>query len=180
MAGRFQSVPEVKWSASVMLLVVVGFASGCNRGVAPVALPQALMQKLLERWETTADRPQLVEDFIALGLSAPSATELRSFALSEPQYRSLDAAQRDQQMGEYLKIGSALRGLARTAIERAQSQVAAGDIEGAMRTLDAVERIAQADDREDVVLLGRMIAQSILSAVEKARNAIAQAMPDPE
>ena len=155
--------------AAATLWLGVGCAQQKN---AVPAASNSNMEQLLVAWEAEEDLASRVDAFVSLARSAQSDTQLRAFDLSEKQYRSLDEDGRTEKLEFYISIQGTLRRVVRAAIERAKAQAAAGDMRSALQTLDAVDRIAQANAGDDVVLIGQLVAQAIQTSVSRARSTL--------
>jgi len=166
----------VKRAAHGLVLVGLCLIFGCQRSLVHTASPSTSLEQLLLQWRADGDEAELVDAFIALARTAPSNAQLRAFDLSEAQYRSLDEAGRTVKLENYLSIQGTLRGMVRAAIERARAQAASGDQQSALKTLDAVDRIAEANNGDDVVAIGRLVAQAIQHSVADARASLVEAL----
>ncbi len=124
---------------------------------------------LLGQWVDAgenADRQiELFGRLIDLSLQADWMDQLRVYELSEEEFTALPTKERDELKQVYYDRSMVLKSLARAALEDVGASRAAGDRAWADQLRIAVGRVAQANDTEDGVLLGRIVAQGIARSV---------------
>lgn len=104
--------------------------------------------------------------------------DYRMFEMTEPEFvRAVTGASREEHLAvaepidrELKEIRPFLNTAVRAAVERARS----GDVETAVRALDALERIAEISAREGQLEIGRMVAIRLKEQVAQARAEIAK------
>jgi hypothetical protein len=105
---------------------------------------------------------------VELSQQADWMKQLRAYELSDEEFTALPSKERDELKIVYLYRSSALKSLAIAALFGVQESLARGDRAWADELRIAVGRIAQANDTEDGVLIGRGLAQAIARSIKHA------------
>lgn len=177
MADFLQSLACVG-ARSLLTILIVGAslltACGSSSNTATTASESVSasstgMVALLAQWTDAGEdvdrQAELLDRLVDLAYQADWMEQLRAYELSEEAFVKLPAKERDELRQVYLDRSGALKSLANAAIAEMDASRASGDRFWADELRIAVERVAQANDNENVVLIGRIVAQSIARRV---------------
>jgi len=150
------------------LSLLIGCASqGTNGGSA--SEDAAAFRGSVERWE----REDAYGSF-ARAVRAADDAALRLFALSEAEYAALPEEARDERLEAYLAFGEVYRRFSREVIGEAMRLAEAGRAQDAAALLEALERVARANDSEDLVRFSRLISDAVLEDVRVAQAELSE------
>jgi len=107
-------------------------------------------------------------------LAIDTDADLRAFGISERQYASLPAQDRDSLLPQLLNTSASLRALGQAAITEGEAVAKAGNRSQARHWFEAVRRLGQANTggADQIIILGNATGVALVQRADKALAAL--------